>query len=462
MPSSFELAAEAWLACCPEGMSQAEEIVRACLPGVAARIPGATICQNNARRTSRLFLSTAGEAEGERGPKFLRMLQPYRGQVHFLYFWRAFCKASIFITGRTNGLWEEGLFGEFDALRDNLLKGLAEEGDDRRLFLGTRQIVEAINRVASDCAEPDFWRRTAEAAAGIGLSGGGLDLEQLAVLVTSWHHDAREWQRGSAAAAQAYGPWDSNADVSLDLGRPPAPAAKNVRPRPPELEECKENIGPNRCLLLPFSPRLSPKSPLQGLATAAGCFCLPLGRYSPTSAKPQIRESGQSGQPVFVHIYDVSLEESVQTLNKVLANRFSPLKLGGIFHAGIEVGGMEWSFGYSDHDSVPGICCHEPRGHPDHRYRQSIQLKRTRLSQHEVAALIGQLIQEYPGSSYDLLRRNCCHFADDFAQRLGAGRLPAWVQRLARIGAAADGALQVAGALPTKVRHVLVPSGRGG
>lgn len=62
-------------------------------------------------------------------------------------------------------------------------------------------------------------------------------------------------------------------------------------------------------------------------------------------------------------------------------------------------------------------------------------LRATRLSEDAIAEVISQLIEEYPGDDYDLLRRNCCHFADDFCRRLGVGGIPGWVHRLARIGA---------------------------
>ncbi|CAE7283269.1 unnamed protein product [Symbiodinium sp. CCMP2592] len=43
-----------------------------------------------------------------------------------------------------------------------------------------------------------------------------------------------------------------------------------------------------------------------------------------------------------------------------------------------------------------------------------------------------------PTPDYDLLRRNCCHFADDFARRLGVGGIPGWVMRLAKVGAGVE------------------------
>jgi len=150
----------------------------------------------------------------------------------------------------------------------------------------------------------------------------------------------------------------------------------------------------------------------------------------------------EEGLPVYVHIYDVSQEESIQKINKWLASRYSPLKFGGVFHAGVEVNGLEWSYGMSFSESMPGISCVEPRMHPAHTYRQTVQLRHTKLSAEEIAELLSQLIEDYPGDDYCLLRRNCCNFADDFCRRLGAGRLPSWVIRLARLGARVDGALQ--------------------
>merc|ERR1719210_85353 len=80
--------------------------------------------------------------------------------------------------------------------------------------------------------------------------------------------------------------------------------------------------------------------------------------------------------------------------------------------------------------------------HPTHRFRQTVRLRNSKFSGEDIAAMISELIEEYPGSDYDLLRRNCCHFADDFARRLGAGRIPRWVHRLARMGARVDGLMQ--------------------
>ena len=72
----------------------------------------------------------------------------------------------------------------------------------------------------------------------------------------------------------------------------------------------------------------------------------------------------KQGMPVLLHIYDVSQDEKVQKLNRVLAHAYSPLKLGGVFHAGVEVLGLEWSYGCSENATVPGISCNEPKEPP--------------------------------------------------------------------------------------------------
>lgn len=148
-----------------------------------------------------------------------------------------------------------------------------------------------------------------------------------------------------------------------------------------------------------------------------------------------------------LHIYDVSQEENIQRLNRIFAHENSPVKLGGVFHAGVEVNGLEWSFGFQPHETTPGVTCALPRTHNQHHYRETVSLKSTYLTADAIALVISQLVEEYPGDDYDLLRRNCCHFADDFCHRLGVGGIPGWVHRLARVGAQVDTLLR-------GVRHV--------
>jgi len=158
------------------------------------------------------------------------------------------------------------------------------------------------------------------------------------------------------------------------------------------------------------------------------------------------------GLRVLLHVYDVSQESSIQKINKVLAHKHFPLKFGGVFHAGVEVNDMEWCFGFSASKTHPGVACIEPKTHPQHHYRQTVDMGYTRCSPADVIEIVDQLLEEYPGDDYDLLRRNCCHFADDFTRRLGVGGIPGWVMRLAKVGAGVDSMIQSA---PKPIRQRL-------
>lgn len=135
---------------------------------------------------------------------------------------------------------------------------------------------------------------------------------------------------------------------------------------------------------------------------------------------------------VLLHIYDVSQNASIQWLNSLMAPGRLPFKFGGIFHAGIEVDGSEWVFGWAEQGT--GVYCSTPRKQSDHHFRETLELPRSPLPPHRVREVIDQLQAEYTGESYDILRRNCCHFADELCRRIGVGPIPRWVSRLAIIG----------------------------
>merc|ERR1719350_2645652 len=92
-----EAALEAWAECRPVGMTLAEESVLKMLPIIAARVPGALGSPDAAHRLHGVFNSKQHCADHT--PLFVQMLRPHAGQVHFLYFWRAFGEASRLVSG---------------------------------------------------------------------------------------------------------------------------------------------------------------------------------------------------------------------------------------------------------------------------------------------------------------------------------------------------------------------------
>ncbi|MBA0829528.1 hypothetical protein Goarm_014131, partial [Gossypium armourianum] len=146
---------------------------------------------------------------------------------------------------------------------------------------------------------------------------------------------------------------------------------------------------------------------------------------------------------VRLHIYDVTNSGSDKTnstivqINKIFKDGIG---LGGIFHSAVQVyGEEEWSFGFCEQGSGVFSC---PSGkNPMYTYRESMVLGITNFSKLNVNQILQELSREWPGSSYDLLSKNCNHFCDEFCERLGVQKLPGWVNRFANAG---DAAIEIA------------------
>ena len=59
----------------------------------------------------------------------------------------------------------------------------------------------------------------------------------------------------------------------------------------------------------------------------------------------------------------------------------------------------------------------------------------TRNTKAEVNDILDRMEKEWEGLSYDLLKKNCCHFSDAFLIELGVKPCPRWVLNLADAGA---------------------------
>ncbi|ORM40361.1 DnaJ -like protein subfamily C member 21 [Babesia sp. Xinjiang] len=125
---------------------------------------------------------------------------------------------------------------------------------------------------------------------------------------------------------------------------------------------------------------------------------------------------------VYLNIYDL---EAVNRVVNVVAGTFG----AGAYHAGVEIYGNEYNFGYTPQGGS-GIVQSHPRFHASHKYRKSIDLGRTRYSPREVIEIIEMMKPLWLGSSYDILKKNCLNFADAFCKRLGVGGIPTWVMGL--------------------------------
>ena len=142
---------------------------------------------------------------------------------------------------------------------------------------------------------------------------------------------------------------------------------------------------------------------------------------------------------VLLHVYELGkgtrLAETIKGLNSFTQ---STLGAGGVFHAAVEVvgvgGGLEWSFGYAPKGT--GVFAVRATEHPDHAYRQTVELGETPISRPELGSLIRTMQDVWAGESYQLVRCNCISFCKALATALNVGGIPDWVDRFPRIGAA--------------------------
>lgn len=154
---------------------------------------------------------------------------------------------------------------------------------------------------------------------------------------------------------------------------------------------------------------------------------------------------------VLLNIYDLGDRRAVRGMNRALW-----LFGAGAYHAGVEVHGIEWSYGagfqlmyhdgtiVTDPDDIAasgfgdpnsGIFACEPRGCEVHKYRESIFMGETDFGPREVEELLGSMREEWTANAYDLTRHNCCSFSEAFSEELGVDSFPPWVARLARTAA---------------------------
>ncbi|SPJ10484.1 PPPDE peptidase, putative [Plasmodium sp. DRC-Itaito] len=135
-----------------------------------------------------------------------------------------------------------------------------------------------------------------------------------------------------------------------------------------------------------------------------------------------IPEPDFNSNVVYLNIYDLdSVSKVVNTVARSVG--------AGAFHAGVEVYGYEYSFGYIM-DGETGVTKTNARYHPYHVYRETIPMGKTPLTKEEVDLLVEVMKLQWIGDTYDILSRNCLNYADYFCNLLDVGSIPEWVMSL--------------------------------
>eukprot|EP00933_Yihiella_yeosuensis_P075210 TRINITY_DN84465_c0_g1_i1.p1 TRINITY_DN84465_c0_g1~~TRINITY_DN84465_c0_g1_i1.p1 ORF type:complete len:333 (-),score=56.27 TRINITY_DN84465_c0_g1_i1:216-1214(-) len=162
-------------------------------------------------------------------------------------------------------------------------------------------------------------------------------------------------------------------------------------------------------------------------------------RAVPTPARnnktPASTKSVSNAKPVWLHVYDLG-PVSKMLVNSWAASNKEPSCMG-VFHTGVEVLGVEFSFqamaDCGPDDDFSGLTWHTPKTHPRHVYRESICLGNCTMSVQEIAALLERLEKAWQARKYNCLTNNCTDFAEHFAIHLGtAENFPKWVHGIAK------------------------------
>ena len=113
--------------------------------------------------------------------------------------------------------------------------------------------------------------------------------------------------------------------------------------------------------------------------------------------------------PVLVNVYNLS------PLNAPLLNHAGV----GVHHSGVEVCGVEYSFA-----GGAGVFEDAPKQAQGAEFSHAIPLGDFEGGASDVRAAVGDMREEFGPDAYNVLLRNCNHFADAFCRRLLGKGIP--------------------------------------
>jgi hypothetical protein len=124
--------------------------------------------------------------------------------------------------------------------------------------------------------------------------------------------------------------------------------------------------------------------------------------------------------PVILNVYDLS------PANEPLLNHIG----FGIHHTGVEISGTEYSFA-----GGAGIFEDTPKEAGGAVFSHSVALGNFEGSSSDIKVAISDLRSDFGPDAYNILTRNCNHFANALSLRLLSTGVPGYVNRAANFGA---------------------------
>ncbi|KAF1965530.1 DUF862-domain-containing protein [Bimuria novae-zelandiae CBS 107.79] len=130
-----------------------------------------------------------------------------------------------------------------------------------------------------------------------------------------------------------------------------------------------------------------------------------------------------------IHIYDLLPPGKVSTVLWAIGS--------SLLHSGVAIGDREYAYGGHDQRGVSGVYYTKPgQEPPGGTFRQALLHGFSFRPQEELDAIIQEASQQFMGTSYNLLTKNCNHFTSYLCQKLTSRSAPSWLNRAASIGVA--------------------------
>lgn len=122
--------------------------------------------------------------------------------------------------------------------------------------------------------------------------------------------------------------------------------------------------------------------------------------------------------------------------------------VGGVYHVGIEVAGVEWSYGYCESGS--GVFAVQPTKCTLGPFREQVVLGETKLRSDEIIRILHKLRMEWVGPDYNVMSRNCVFFSKAFLRDLNPKlQIPEYCRTLSETAASVAGAASYAKLRPS-------------
>jgi deubiquitinase DESI2 len=103
----------------------------------------------------------------------------------------------------------------------------------------------------------------------------------------------------------------------------------------------------------------------------------------------------------------------------------------------VVINGKEYAYGGHDRSGVTGVYWTKPKSEPPGgTFKTELLHGFTYASQPEIDAILKDTSEEFLGTSYNLLTKNCNHFTSHLCRRLTGRPGPGWLNRAASIGVA--------------------------